>query len=83
MSSTSFPAYEAIASGLSELGATRTPNRPTTYLIRDGHCIGQRLRFDGVDAVWLLAENLVHFYDADGRLLKTVVVSSPPEQEAA
>ncbi len=78
-----FPPYEAIATGLAEFGASDTRCRTTAYLIRGGHCVGQRLRFDGVDAVWLLAEHLVHFYDGHGRLLKTVVVASPRAQEAA
>jgi hypothetical protein len=57
--------------------------RRTTYLIRDGGCVGQRFLFDGIQAVWLIAENVVHFYDENGRMLKTVEVEAARREEAA
>jgi hypothetical protein len=76
------PLHQATAAGLSELGMPDRVCRSTTFLIRDGHCIGQRFLFDEVQAVWLIAENVVHFYDENGRVLKSVEVSVA-EQEAA
>ena len=58
------------------------PCRSTTFLIRDGHCAGQRFLFDGVQAVWLIVENVVRFYDEKGRVLKSVEVGTA-EREAA
>jgi len=66
--------HQTIAAGLSELGMPDLCCRSTTLLIRDGHCAGQRFLFDGVQAVWLIAENVVQFYDENGRVLKSVEV---------
>ncbi len=76
------PLHQAIAAGLSELGMPDLPCRSTTFLIRDGHCVGQRFLFDGVQVVWLIAENVVQFYDEKGRMLKSVEVEAA-EREAA
>jgi hypothetical protein len=73
-SNASDPLHQTIAAGLSELGKPDLPCRSTTFLIRDGHCVGRRFVFDGVQAVWLIAENVVHFYDENGRVLKSVEV---------
>jgi hypothetical protein len=76
------PLHQAIAAGLSELGMPDWVCRSTTFLIRDGHCAGQRFLFDGVQAVWLIAQNVVHFYDEDGRVLKSVEVGAAIQEAA-
>ena len=74
------PLHQTIAAGLSELGTPDLACRSTTFLIRDGCCAGQRFLFDGVQAVWLIAENVVRFCDENGRTLKSVEVG---KQKAA
>ncbi|MFC1596703.1 hypothetical protein ACFL5Q_02040 [Planctomycetota bacterium] len=74
--------HQTIAAGLSELGMPDLPCRSTTFLIHDGHCVGRRFLFDGVQAVWLIAENVVQFYGGNGRVLKSVEVGTA-EREAA
>ena len=76
------PLHQTIAAGLSDLGMPDIPCRRTTFLIRGGHCAGQRFLFDGVQAVWLIAENVVQFCDEKGRVLKSVDVGAV-EREAA
>ena len=66
------PLHQRIAAALSELGLPELPCRGTTMLIQDGYCTGQRFLFDGIEAIWLIAENVVRFYDEQGRLLKSV-----------
>ncbi|HUT59113.1 MAG TPA: hypothetical protein VNA25_14790 [Phycisphaerae bacterium] len=77
------PLHQTIAAGLSELGMPDLPCRSTTFLIRGGYCIGQRFLFDGVQAIWLIAENVVQFYDENGRMLTSVEVGAARRQEAA
>jgi hypothetical protein len=74
--------HEAIAAGLSQLGMPDLPCRRTTFLIRDGNCAGQRFLFDGLQAIWLIAENVIQFYDETGRMLRTVEARAA-EGEAA
>ena len=78
---TRHPSYNADPSGEKECLRVRD-SRSTTFLIRDGHCVGQRLPFDEVQTVWLIAENVVQFYDENGRML-TSVGARVAEQEAA
>ena len=77
------PLQEAIAAGLSEVGMPDLPCRSTTFLIRDGHCVGQRLIFDRVQAIWLIAEKVVRFYDENGQMLKSVEVGTVEQRRAA
>lgn len=77
------PLHLVIATGLSELGMPDLVCRSTTYLIRDGHCVGERFLFEGIQAVWLIAENVVQFYDESGRILKSVQVVAARREEAA
>ena len=74
--------HQTIAAGLADLGMPDLPCRSTTFLIHDGYCFGQRFVFDGVQAVWLIAENVVQFYDENGRVLKSVDVGAV-QREAA
>ena len=74
---------KAIAAGLSELGMPNSPSRCTTVLIRDGYCVGRRFLLDGVQAIWLIAENLVQFYDENGQMLTSVEVKAGKREKAA
>ena len=77
------PLHPAIAAGLSELGMPDLVCRSTTFLVRDGHCAGQRFLFDGVQAVWLIAEDVVQFQDDEGRILRSVKVEAARGEKAA
>lgn len=60
-------------------GTTQEPDllcRSTTFLTWDGHGAGQRFLFDGIQAVWLIAENVVPFYGENGRMLRSVEVEA-------
>jgi hypothetical protein len=74
------PLDQTIAAALSELGVPHSPCRSTSFLIQDGYCTGQRFLFDGIEAIWLIAENVVRFYDEQGRLLKCVDVGLSKEE---
>ena len=77
------PLHQAIAARLSELGMPDLICCSTTFLVRDGHCAGQRFLFDGVQAVWLIAENVIQFYDENGRMLTSMEVGAAEHQRAA
>jgi hypothetical protein len=76
------PLHQTIAAALSELGVPHSPCRSTSFLVQDGYCTGQRFLFDGMEAIWLIAENTIRFYDENGRMLKSVGVG-PVEQDVA
>jgi hypothetical protein len=75
--------HGTIASGLECIGMPDLPCRHTTFLIRDGHGIGRRFVFEGIQAVWLMEENAVRFYDEEGRMLKRLEVGAAERNEAA
>ena len=77
------PLHLTIAKALSELGMSGQPCRNTTLLIQEGYCLGRRFVFGGVQAVWLIAENVIHFHDDNGRTLKSVVVGAVARRKAA
>jgi hypothetical protein len=74
---------QAIRSKLSELGFGDLTSRRTSLLIQRGYCVGWRLVFDGVQAVWFLAEEVVRFYDESGQMLASVAVGSNEAQNRA
>ena len=65
------PPHLTQASGKSCLGQT------------DRYCTGQRFLFDGIEATWLIAEEVVRFYDENGRMLKSVEVGTVEQDKAA
>ena len=77
------PLHQTIAAALSELGVPHSPCRSTSFLIQDGYCTGQRFLFDGIEAIWLIAENAVHICDENGRVLKSVGVRTVEQNKAA
>ena len=77
------PLDQTIAAALSELGVPHSPCRSTSFLIQDGYCTGQRFQFDGMEVIWLIAENAVHICDENGRVLKSVGVGTAEHRKAA
>ncbi len=77
------PLHQTIAEALSELGLPELPCRSTSFLIQDGYCTGQRFLFDGIEAIWLIADNVVRFYDENGRMLKSVGLGTAERDKAA
>ena len=77
------PLHQTIAAALSELGMADLPCRSTSFLVQDGYCTGQRFLFDGIEAIWLIAENAVHICDENGQVLKSVGVGTVEQNKAA
>jgi hypothetical protein len=77
------PLDQTIAAALSELGLPEQPCRSTSFLIKDGYCTGQRFQFDGMEAIWLIAENVIRFYDENGRMMKSVGLGTVEQDKAA
>jgi len=77
------PIRQAVLAGVSGLGVADPAISKTFFLIRDGYCIGQRFLFDGIQAVWLMAEDVIRFYADDGALLETVEIGQEPAEKKA
>jgi len=77
------PIDQTIAAALSELGLPHSPCRSTSFLVQDGYCTGQRFLFDGIEAIWLIAENTIRFYDENDRMLKSVGFGTAQQHKAA
>jgi hypothetical protein len=76
-------ARQVVLDGVCGLGISDPAIYRTAFLIRDGYCVGQRLFFDGIQAIWLTAENVVRFYADDGDILKTVEIGQEPSEKIA
>ncbi len=77
------PIRQAVLDGISGLGVPDPAISRRVFLIRDGYCIGQRFFFDGIQVVWLMAENVIRFYADDGNLLKTIEIGLEPSEKKA
>jgi hypothetical protein len=77
------PLDQTIAAALSELGVPHLPCRGITMLIQDGYCTGQRFLFDGIEAIWMIAEDIIRFYDENGRMMKSVGLAMAKQNRAA
>ncbi|NQT12622.1 MAG: hypothetical protein HQ582_07735 [Planctomycetes bacterium] len=75
--------HQTIATALAEIGKPDLPCLSTRFLIREGYCAGQQFLFDGIQAIWLIAENIVRLYDRNGRMLKSVAVAESNRKKAA
>jgi len=53
------PLHETIATALSELGKPGLPCRRISFLLHNGYGVGRRFLFDGMQAVWLLTDNVI------------------------
>ena len=74
---------QAVIDVASELGVSDAAISRTIILTRDRNYAGQRFLFDGIQAVWLMDENVIRFYADDGALLKTVTVGQEPSARKA
>jgi hypothetical protein len=63
---------ELVVKGFTDLGASSPQSTSRSLLLREGHYAGQRFSCDGFQAVWWLGGDAVEFYDASGRLLKSL-----------
>ena len=57
-----------------KLGVDSSAGGSIHVMISGGMCVGRRFLFDGIEAIWVLADKVVQFYGEDGSLLKTVEV---------
>ena len=67
---------DAVIDAASELGHSEPAITKTVVLTHGGYFVGQRFLFDGLQAIWLMAESVIRFFADDGSLLKTVEVGS-------
>ena len=70
--------HQAVLDTLPELGISEPVITKMAVLTRSGYCVGHRFLFDGVQAVWLMAEGIIRFYADNGSLLKTSEVGQVP-----
>ena len=63
------------------IGALRSP--APNFIPNLVRRANRRFRFDGIQAVWFTAENVVQIYDQNGLLLKSVGVGTVEQDEAA
>ncbi len=50
---------QTVDATLAELGMADLPCQGTIFLIDAGYCVGRRFLFDGIQAVWLIADDTV------------------------
>ena len=74
---------DLVAATLAELGLPAPTDIIPTMLTRDGYFVGQKLRYDGGWAILWAAGDVIELYDEQGKLLKTVGIETPPQNEAA
>ena len=72
---------DLLTTNLAELGQPAPTNIIQTMLLRDGYFVGWKLRYDGGYSVVQADGGTIELYDAQGTLLKTVVLET--EKEAA
>jgi len=72
---------DLLTTTLTELGLPAPANIIQTMLLRDGHFVGWKLRYDGGHAILRASDNTIELYDEQGTVLKTVAVET--EKEAA
>lgn len=67
---------ESVRRGISVLFRQLAPNLTEPLqeivLVRDGKYSGRRFLADGLEAVWLVDDNRITFYDASGRLVRLI-----------
>ena len=74
---------QAVIDAASELGVSDAAISRTVILTRDGHYVGHRFLFHGIQAVWVIDEDVIRFHAGDGALLKTVTVGQEPSAKKA
>ena len=75
---------DAVIELISELGVANPTITNTVVLTRGCFYAGYRFFFNGVQAVWLIADNVVRIYANDGTLMKTAEIQqhSPVDKAA-
>lgn len=53
-----------------------------SILLKDGHYIGRKFRFDGGHAIWECGEPQLSIYGQDGKLVKQIALTSEQRQAA-
>ena len=69
---------DAVISAAAEFGLLEPAPTKTVVLTRDGYFVGRRFLLDGLQAVWLIDENVIRFFTDDGDLLKTIEGGKEP-----
>ncbi len=64
--------YDLVAATLTEMGRSTPSSIILTVLIRDGHFVGHKLRYEDGHATCLAGGRTIEFYDEKGNLLTTV-----------
>ncbi len=66
--------YQLILDTLAELSVDSSAGGSIHVMISGGMCVGRRFLFDGIEAIWVLADKVVRCYGEDGSLLRTIEV---------
>lgn len=74
---------QAVDASLAELGLADLRCLGARFLVEDGFYVGRRFLFDGLEADWSIAENRIDFFDAQGRLVKSVALGDAQVDRAA
>ncbi len=76
--------HDIVAATLCDMGLCQAPAALIhTILLRDGHFIGHKYRFDGGYAAWVAATNVIEVYGDDGKLVRTIILTRSEGGEAA
>jgi hypothetical protein len=75
--------YELAVTGFAELGASDPKRISRSFLLQKMCYAGQRYRCEGWQAVWLVDENSIDFYDAAGNPVKTLNLVTEMDRKAA
>lgn len=75
--------YQLVRGGFEQLGAANPDAIRRVLLLRDRSLVGHRYLCERFQAIRLLGEETVEFYDDQGRHLKTVGLEPPPMKKAA
>jgi hypothetical protein len=65
-----------VAATLEELGLPAPADVVQTMLMRGGYFVGHKLRYDGGHAIRWAGGSTIEFYDAQGKLRKTVALDA-------
>ncbi|MHC4405588.1 MAG: hypothetical protein ACYTG0_38575 [Planctomycetota bacterium] len=75
--------YQLVVDGFRALGAADSESVRKTFLLRENDFLGEKYQCDGMQAVWLVGEDTVRFYDEHGTLLNTTTLDEQQTKKAA
>ncbi len=75
--------YELVASGFAELGTSDPRRINRSVLLKNLRYAGQTFRCEQWRALWLAGGESVEFYDAEGKLVKTLTLVTEVARKAA